>query len=368
MKNLAIYIHWPFCERKCPYCDFNSYVQTHINDETWLKAYKSALRESFLHTQERRISSLYFGGGTPSLMNPKIIEGIINEIAKLHTFSLNTEITLEVNPTTFETSRFLAFKNIGINRLSIGVQSFDDKSLAFLGRWHSADEAQKTLAFAYKHFERFSFDLIYARPQQNLQQWEVELKEALRWTKGHLSLYQLTIEPATLFGRRKQQTLDEDKAAAMYLKTFEWMKHAQMPAYEISNFAQEGQESQHNLNYCRGGDWIGIGPGAHGRFNKGGKRIATQDALYPEGWLKKVQKNGHARLSFKEISLEGQKVETIMTAFRTRFGFASSLLSEQQKEKLPPLKEAGLIIEDNGHIKATKEGWLVINSLLTYLI
>ncbi len=368
MKSLSIYIHWPYCERKCPYCDFNSYKKENIDVEIWLEAYKSALKESFTHTGKRNIASIYFGGGTPSLMPPTLIEEVLKEIAELYFLSTDIEITLEANPTTFELSRFLAFKAAGINRLSIGVQSFNDKVLQFLGRLHTADEAKAILNFTHQHFERFSFDLIYALPKQMLNTWKAELSEAISLAKGHLSLYQLTIEPTTAFSRQKQISLSDNKAADMYLETLYMMEKAGMPAYEISNFSTKGQESRHNLNYWQAGDWIGIGPGAHGRFTQEKKRIATQDALYPKGWLKKVQKYGHARLSFKEVSLEKQKMEAIMTGLRTSLGFPSSLLSQRQKENLIALKEAKLLYEENNHIKATHQGWLLLNRLLAHII
>ncbi len=367
-QNLAIYIHWPFCTQKCPYCDFNSYKQEKIDSDIWLNAYKTALRESLIHSEKRSITSIYFGGGTPSLMPLDVLEGILDEISLMHYINDDAEITLEANPTTFEASRFLAFKTLGINRLSIGVQSFDDNALSFLGRTHNAQDAQKTLAFAQKHFKRFSFDLIYARPEQSLSAWQKELAQAFTFAGGHLSLYQLTIEPATVFGRQKQMPLDDDRAAHMFLQTLEIMDKAHMPAYEVSNFASEGQESRHNLNYWQGGDCIGIGAGAHGRFYQGHKRIATQDALYPEGWLKKVQKQGHGRQSLTEIPVNEQIAENIMTGLRTKYGCALSLFSEPQQKRLKPLMEEGLIKIENNHVIATAQGWLLLNSLLQHIL
>lgn len=367
-NNLSIYLHWPFCQQKCPYCDFNSYAKEDIDTEIWLNAYISAIDESLSHTGKRNITSIYFGGGTPSLMPPMMVEKILEAISLIHEIPPHVEITLEANPTSFEASRFFNFKSAGINRLSIGVQSFDDKTLKFLGRWHNAHDAITTLNFAQKYFDRFSFDLIYARPEQSLSDWEDELTKALKLAKGHLSLYQLTIEPATPFGRQKQTSLDDDRAALMYLRTMEIMEAKGLAAYEVSNFASSGQESRHNLNYWQGGDWIGIGAGAHGRFFKKSQRIATQDALYPQGWLKKVEQYGHGRQSLSEIPLAEQKTEVIMTGLRTKWGFPISLLSDAQRQKLEPLKEEGLITEEQGQIKASYQGWLLLNSLIAHIL
>ncbi len=367
-NNLAIYLHWPFCQQKCPYCDFNSYAKEDIDTEIWLNAYISAIHESLSHTGKRNITSIYFGGGTPSLMPPIMVEKILEEISYIHHVEPNIEITLEANPTSFEASRFLDFKSARINRLSIGVQSFDDEALKFLGRSHNSKEAKETLAFAQKHFERFSFDLIYARPEQSFKDWQKELKYALELAKGHLSLYQLTIEPATLFGRQKQTSLDDDKAAHMYLQTLDMMASANIPAYEVSNFATQGEESRHNLNYWQGGDWIGIGAGAHGRFYKGEKRIATQEARYPKGWLDKVKNQGHGRQSLQEIPKDEQIIENIMTGLRTKYGCSLSLLSKPQQNRLPPLIKEGLIYTENNNIIPSSQGWLVLNSLLEHIL
>ncbi|MFV0431784.1 MAG: radical SAM family heme chaperone HemW [Alphaproteobacteria bacterium] len=369
METLSIYIHWPFCQKKCPYCDFNSYAEQSIDAQQWQKAYGVSLLESLEHTGKREVVSIYFGGGTPSLMPPFILEDILEKIEQIHHLSSNIEITLEANPTSFEQSRFKAFKAAGINRLSIGVQSLRDDALKFLGRWHNVADAMQTLEFAHKYFNRYSFDLIYARPEQSLNDWAKELNEAIDLAKGHLSLYQLTIEPATEFGRKKVQPAKDDMAAEMYLYTLETMEKAMMAAYEVSNFASAGQQSRHNLAYWKMNDWVGIGPGAHGRFTQDGQRIATQDSLYPDGWLKKVMANNHGRQSMSIIPFEEQITEQIMTGLRMAEGISFELIHHLDSERIETLITQGLLKRlPNGNIAATYQGWLVLNSLLAWLL
>ncbi|MFV0322327.1 MAG: radical SAM family heme chaperone HemW [Alphaproteobacteria bacterium] len=369
MEQLSIYLHWPYCERKCPYCDFNSYKMDKIDHLRWQNAYDKALDESLNHTGQRRISSIYFGGGTPSLMAASTINGILENIYKNHKVESDAEITLEANPTTFEASRFKAFKASGINRLSIGVQSLRADALSFLGRWHTADDARKTLEFAAENFERYSFDLIYARPNQTMAEWQVELAEAIPLAKGHMSLYQLTVEPATPFGRDGIAEAPEDLAAEMYLYTLNTMANAGMAAYEVSNFAAQGQESRHNLSYWRGHDWVGIGPGAHGRYTADNQRIATQDSRYPDGWLKAVEKQNHGRQALTIIPQHEHITEQIMTGLRMAEGIAPNLAKQLDDNRLKTLIEQGLMQQlPNGNMAATPQGWLVLNAMLNWLI
>lgn len=369
MEQLSIYLHWPYCERKCPYCDFNSYKMDKIDHLRWQNAYIKALNESLEHTGQRQISSIYFGGGTPSLMAPQTVMKILENIYKNHSVNGDVEITLEANPTTFEAARFKAFKSSGINRLSIGVQSLRSDALKFLGRWHSADDARKTLEFASENFKRYSFDLIYARPEQSLAEWQTELGEALGLANGHISLYQLTVEPATEFGRTGVPEAPEDLAAEMYLYTLDTMKAAKMPAYEVSNFAATGQESRHNLSYWRAQDWVGIGPGAHGRYTKEGQRIATQDSRYPEGWLKAVENQGFGRQSLSIIPNEEHMTEQIMTGLRMAEGINPQLAAHLEPKRIQTLTEQELLQHlPNGNLAVTHQGWLVLNGLLNYLI
>jgi putative oxygen-independent coproporphyrinogen III oxidase len=264
--EIGIYIHWPFCEKKCPYCDFNSHVRDNINHLKWLKAYLNELRYYASETSERVISSVFFGGGTPSLMKPSVIEKILDEIQSLWHCSKDMEVTAEANPSSSETQLFKDFRGAGINRLSIGVQSLNNQSLMFLGRLHNADDARKAIKAATKIFPRISFDLIYALPGQTPITWKKELASAIKIAEGHLSLYQLTIEPGTEFHKKRIKAANEDIGAALYELTQEIIDNAGLPAYEISNHAKKGQESRHNLIYWRGGDYLGIGPGAHARI------------------------------------------------------------------------------------------------------
>ncbi len=268
MKPLGLYIHWPFCLSKCPYCDFNSHVRESVHQERWRTALLKELQTVAQGQKESLLTSIFFGGGTPSLMEPETVSALIEMARTLFTMSDTIEITLEANPSTVEAHRFKSFCDAGVNRLSLGVQSLDDSALSFLGRRHSAREALKALDIAASYFPRFSFDLIYALPHQTLESWKKELLEALTYANGHLSLYQLTIEPQTAFAARfkrgEQMTPDEDHAALLYELTEDMMHKAGLPPYEVSNYAAFSQECQHNLLYWNFEDYIGVGPGAHG--------------------------------------------------------------------------------------------------------
>src|SRR5712672_2226853 len=294
---LAVYIHWPFCRSKCPYCDFNSHVREAIEEERWTRALLGDLERQAELAPDREVVSIFFGGGTPSLMPPDTVAALIERVGRLWPVTPGLEVTLEANPNSAEAERFAGFAMAGVNRLSLGIQALDPAALHFLGRRHDRQEAVAAIALARDIFPRTSFDLIYARPGQSVMAWEEELGEALTLAGSHLWLYQLTIEPGTAFGNRAErgETLDadEDTAAALFEITQERLEAAGMPAYEISNHARPGAECRHNLVYWRGHEYAGIGPGAHGRLDIAGERRATATERRPEAWLMRVEALGH---------------------------------------------------------------------------
>lgn len=381
-QPLAIYIHWPFCLSKCPYCDFNSHVRQNVDDEMWKKALIQELHHYHTLTKNRTVSSIFFGGGTPSLMSADTIASLINEIHKLWPTNNDLEITLEANPGTFEIDRFKNFKAAGINRLSIGIQSLYDDDLKFLGRKHDAMEAKKALHIAQKLFDNYSFDLIYARPEQTLKNWEKELKEALTLSKNHLSLYQLTIEPNTAFHtkfQRQELTLPDDQLAGDFFDlTHDIMDDFGMPYYEVSNHAKPGFECKHNLTYWRYGCYLGIGPGAHGRIlidNQ--KRIATRQERLPETWLEEVEKNNHATAQFNEVSMEESAQEYLMMGLRTREGIDLKRffeLTQQNIDEIISSSNQETLIKNNfiertqKHLILTRKGLNCLNSVLNFLL
>ncbi|MGA8968563.1 MAG: radical SAM family heme chaperone HemW, partial [Pseudolabrys sp.] len=293
----AVYVHWPFCLSKCPYCDFNSHVRHGgIDEARFVRAYQTEIAATAERVPGRTVSSIFFGGGTPSLMQPSSVQAILNCIGKHWTIAPGVEVTLEANPTSVEATRFRGFHAAGVNRVSLGVQALDDAALKELGRLHSAQEAVDAVAVARSIFERYSFDLIYARPRQTLEAWAAELRRAIAEAAEHLSLYQLTIEPDTpFFGLHKAGKLpvpDEDLARDLYDLTQAVCSNAGLPAYEISNHARPGAECRHNLVYWRGHDYAGVGPGAHGRLTIDGRRTATATEKRPEAWLMRVEEGG----------------------------------------------------------------------------
>lgn len=359
-------MHWPFCKSKCPYCDFNSHVRESIDQEKWLNAYIKELDYYRNILQGKKIISIFFGGGTPSLAEPQVIEAIINKIQ----VSVDTEITMEANPTSIEARRFAQYAKAGVNRVSIGVQSFRSEQLQFLGREHSGLEAMKALELAQKYFPRYSFDLIYSLPEQSLADWQKELELALNLASGHLSLYQLTIEKGTRFFSDHKRKLfampDDDKSAEAFTLTNAIMAAHQMPYYEVSNYARAGQECQHNLNYWRYGDYIGIGPGAHGRYtNATGAKIATVDRYSPEDWLNAVNAKGHGLNTETILTAEEMRQEALLMGLRLREGISTSLIID--KDKLAFMEEQGFISLQQGNIRATDQGMLLLNKLVTEL-
>ncbi len=378
---LAVYIHWPFCKAKCPYCDFNSHVRESIDQAAWREGLLSELRHEAASLPGRQVVSIFFGGGTPSLMAPETAGALIGEIGRLWPLAEGVEITLEANPTSSEAAGFAAFRDAGVNRLSLGVQALDDDSLKFLGRQHSAAEALAALALARATFPRFSFDLIYARPKQSLDSWRAELQRALEEGADHLSLYQLTIEENTVFHgawRRGELRVPEEAAAsALFDATQDIMERAGLPAYEISNHARPGQESRHNLVYWTGGDYLGIGPGAHGRLTRHGKRYATRKHRAPEIWLRRVSEQGHASQGETALAAGENLEELLLMGLRLRRGVAredfrrlcggepEALLDTR---RLGALCDSGDLLLDAEGLRATAAGRLRLDSLLGYLL
>lgn len=313
---LALYIHWPFCVSKCPYCDFNSHVRDGVDQAAWRAALLADMAHEARVTPGRKVSSIFFGGGTPSLMPPATVAALIAEAERLWGLTPDCEITLEANPNSVEVANFAALAAAGVNRVSIGIQALDANTLAYLGRAHSVDEGHRAIATAQAHFARVSFDLITARPGQSLAEWERELAAALAFGTGHLSLYQLTIEPGTRFetlARRGELVLpDEDLSADLFTATAELTAAAGLPAYEVSNHARVGEESRHNLTYWRYGDYVGIGPGAHGRRNG----VATERHRKPENWLASVAADGHGIKAERVLTAETRATEALLSTLR----------------------------------------------------
>jgi putative oxygen-independent coproporphyrinogen III oxidase len=369
---LAIYIHWPFCESKCPYCDFNSYAKRSLNEEAYLRAANTELRHYSGEASGRTVTSIFFGGGTPSLMTPNTVASLLETIAELWPVDRACEITLEANPSSVEAGRFAGYRAAGVNRVSLGVQSLDGEQLRFLGRLHSAAEARRALKIAAAHFERVSFDLIYARPGQTEAEWRTELKDALSLACGHLSLYQLTIEPGTAFfdlhRRGKLQIPGAELAAGLYELTQEICEAAGLPAYEVSNHAAPGQESRHNLTYWHYGDYLGAGPGAHGRFAAGSAKIATAAIRAPADWQAQVRALGHGCAERFELSPHEQAEEMVLMGLRLAEGLDLERLKAGTGYDLvlndaAALEEEGFLIREKSRLRVTARGRLVLNAI-----
>ena len=319
--GFGLYVHWPFCQAKCPYCDFNSHVAATIDQTRWLDAYLSEIKRVSSEVSDRVLTSIFFGGGTPSLMPPDTVGRVIEAARAAWPRANDLEITLEANPTSTEAGRFRGFRDAGVNRVSVGLQSLRDEDLKRLGRLHSAAEGRSAFLLAREVFPRVSFDLIYARQFQTLADWRAELTEALTLAADHLSLYQLTIEPGTAFGDRFARgrlsgLIDDDLGAEMYDLTQELCMANGLPAYEVSNHASDMAQSRHNLIYWRGGDYAGIGPGANGRLTLGGIRHATETELSPIGWLDRLTRDGTGESQRSVLSLREQAEEYAMMALR----------------------------------------------------
>lgn len=371
--GFGIYIHWPFCAAKCPYCDFNSHVSRTIDHAAWRDAYLEEIRKAAEKTPGRVVHTVFFGGGTPSLMEPWVVADIIDTIREHWPTANDMEITLEANPGSVEAQRFVDFRSGGVNRISMGIQALNDEDLRRLGRIHTAAEARSAFEIARNTFERVSFDLIYGRQKQTLTDWEAELKQALNMAIDHLSLYQLTIEQGTAFGDRynagKLAGLpDEDRAADMFTLTRDICADFGMPAYEVSNHARDGAQSRHNLIYWRYGDYVGIGPGAHGRITTNGQRFATEAPSNPKRWLEELR-----QLPPVALTGEDQANEFLLMGLRltegvdlTRFEALSG--RSVGSDTLDNLSELGFLDQRGRIISVTEQGVSVLNGVLRELL
>lgn len=376
--GFGIYVHWPFCASKCPYCDFNSHVRHVAPDQArYVSAFGRELATAARRTPGRTVSSIFLGGGTPSLMEPATVGTILETIAKLWTVTADCEVTLEANPTSVEAERFRGFRAAGINRVSLGVQALDDADLRSLGRTHSADEALRAVDVARRHFDRYSFDLIYARPGQTAAGWEAELRRAIAEAAEHLSLYQLTIEPGTMFEALhragKLAMPDDDMGRVLYDLTQAVCTEAGLPAYEISNHARPGAECRHNLIYWRSGDFVGAGPGAHGRLTLGNGRIATATEKHPETWLKRVEEQGSGIVSEEHLVQIENADEFLVMGLRLAEGIDLARYEALSGRPLDPERIAFLEGEGfvrrlpGGRLKVTPEGFPVLNAVVADL-
>ena len=372
--GFGLYLHWPFCQAKCPYCDFNSHVVAQIDQKAWQEAYLSEISRLGELTRGRVLRSVFFGGGTPSMMDPALVDAVLTRVRATWPIANDIEITLEANPTSVEAGRFAGYRDAGVNRVSMGIQALNDADLRMLGRLHSHDEALRAFDIARDVFDRVSFDLIYARQGQTLADWSAELRRALGLAVDHLSLYQLTIEDGTAFGDRyaagKLRGLpDDDLSADMYALTQGICGEAGFAGYEISNHAKPGFESVHNQIYWRYGDYVGIGPGAHGRLTLGGQRYATEAGLAPLNWLAQVRKTGNGDLAHSLLDEDDQATERLLMGLRLAEGV---LLHRINLEKLTPkiksLHELGMVETADDRLRVTQKGRPVLNAVLRALL
>ncbi len=377
-EAFGVYIHWPFCAAKCPYCDFNSHVRHGGWDEAqFLAAYLTELRETRARIGDRSVASIFFGGGTPSLMQPATVSALLEEVRKLWPLDTGVEITIEANPGSVEANRFAGYRAAGVNRVSIGVQALNDADLRRLGRIHSVAEARRAIDIGLATFDRVSFDLIYARQGQTEAAWRRELAEALAIGVDHLSLYQLTIEPATafeqLFKAGKLQIPDDEQAQALYAATQELTAEAGLPVYEISNHARSGQESRHNMLYWRYGEYAGIGPGAHGRLIVDGVRRATSTERNPERWVQRVSVHGHGRVEDDALTPAQCADEALLMGLRLTEGLDLERLralagTAPTAATIDGLERLGLLERRQpNRIRASAEGRMVLNELVRQL-
>lgn len=376
--GFGVYVHWPFCLAKCPYCDFNSHVRKGVDQATWRDALTTEIRTAAAMLDARQpVDSIFFGGGTPSLMEGETVGAVLDAISKEFSLAPDIEITLEANPTSVDAARFRDYRAAGVNRLSIGVQALNDADLKRLGRWHSTSEALAALAVAQSAFPRVSLDLIYARPDQTPEQWREELTRALALGTDHLSLYQLTMEEGTPFKAQYDKGLlkipDDDLASELYAVTQELCEHAGRPAYEVSNHAQPGQESRHNLVYWRYGDYLGIGAGAHGRISHAGRRVATAGAKKPEEWLRRVTQHGHGYETQDDVAPLEQAHEMLLMGLRLSEGIDLDRYETLAGQPLDAnamnqLITEGLIERNGAQLTATPQGRLVLNGVIAALV
>lgn len=375
--GFGLYVHWPFCQAKCPYCDFNSHVSARIDQRTWAEAYITELGRYATQVPDRVLNSIFFGGGTPSLMHPDTVAAVIETARKHWTFANDIEITLEANPGSVEAGRFAGYRDAGVNRISMGVQALNDPDLKRLGRIHSVVEAQQAFDVARACFDRVSFDLIYARQNQTPQQWRDELRQALSMAVDHLSLYQLTIEEGTAFGDRysrgKLRGLPSDESAAeMYEITQEICDQMGFPAYEVSNHARPGAQSLHNLIYWSYGDYVGVGPGAHGRMTINGQKFATESELTPGRWLRDVAA-GSGETARTLLTPQDMAEEYVIMGLRlvrgldlTRYQNLNG--SPFSKEKLSYLEDLDMITVDGSQLIVSPKGRAVLNAVINELL
>ncbi|WP_106639692.1 radical SAM family heme chaperone HemW [Allosphingosinicella vermicomposti] len=374
---LALYIHWPFCVSKCPYCDFNSHVREAVDQAQWREALLVDMAHEAALLPERRLTSIFFGGGTPSLMPPATVAALLEAAERHWGLAPDIEITLEANPSSVEAARFADLAAAGVNRVSLGLQSLDNQALRFLGRAHDVEEGLGALDTAQKHFSRVSFDLIYALPEQDEAAWEAELARALSFGTGHMSLYQLTIEPGTrfaaLFAKGELAPKDADEAAGFYELTQAMTGAAGLPAYETSNHARPGEESRHNLTYWRYGTYAGIGPGAHGR--RGG--LATQRHRKPENWLSALARNGHGLQEEAPLAPTDQAMEALLMGLRLREGVDLDRIAALVGKGVADivdlaaagrLERAELIRRDGERLAVTPRGMILLDAILAEVV
>lgn len=375
--RFGLYVHWPFCESKCPYCDFNSHVVRHVDQSDFLRLLTLEMRSFAEATGRRALHSIFFGGGTPSLMDVSTLGGLLEEAARLWDFEPDIEISMEANPSSVEAARFEGYRAAGVNRISIGVQALQDRDLRTLGRLHTVAEALQAIDLAGQFFPRRSFDLIYARPDQSAEDWQDELTRALSLGPTHLSLYQLTFEEGTVFEALRQAgkitPLHDDLSADLYDLTQVICEDHGLPAYEISNHAAEGEACRHNLIYWQGQDYVGIGPGAHGRLTLDGARHATACLSDPKAWAAQVEDQGVGLAEQQAISRRDQATELLLMGLRVRDGV---LLSQYEslagcglaKDRLEDLTLQGLVAVEKGRLRVLAPGRPVLNSILSTLL
>ena len=376
--GFGVYIHWPFCESKCPYCDFNSHVARGVDQARWLAALGHEIARNAERMPDAVVRSIFFGGGTPSLMLPETVHGLIEAVRRSWRLANAVEITMEANPGSVEAARFAGYRDAGVNRISIGVQALRDDDLRRLGRLHDVAQARRAIEIAQATFARVSLDLIYARQDQEIADWEAELTLALGLGTSHLSLYQLTIEDGTAFGDRfaagrLSGLPDADRGADMYERTQAICADAGLPAYEVSNHARPGEECAHNLIYWTAGTYAGIGPGAHGRIAQAGARIETEAIRAPGAWLSAVETAGNGEFSPRAMSPREAAEEYLMMGLRIREGVSPGRLgplveAPDWAARVAMLEEAGMLVTDGGRLRATPAGMLLLNSVLRHLV
>jgi putative oxygen-independent coproporphyrinogen III oxidase len=377
--GFGVYLHWPFCAAKCPYCDFNSHVRHQaVDQQRYAKAFRSEMRTMRERTGPKSVKSIFMGGGTPSLMTPDTVGALLNAVSEFWTVPDNIEITLEANPSSVEADRFRGYRAVGVNRVSLGVQALNDRDLKFLGRLHNVEAAMKAIGLAREIFPRLSFDLIYARPDQTLAEWESELNEAIGYAADHLSMYQLTIEQGTPFAALqkagKLKVPDGGHAADLYDLTQQVTASRGIPAYEVSNHSAPGAESRHNLVYWRYGEYAGIGPGAHGRFIEGDARSVTISEKLPERWLEKVEAGGTGVIEEERLTSAQQADEMLMMGLRLNEGIDMQRYEALagrtfDPKRLAVLQEEGMIEPiGNSGLRATPKGMILLDAVLVELL